>query len=172
MIRAKKYGWVNVQGVWFFIEDEPYPLPPFCPIERPSNILCCPHRTPLEEEPLPHIKPKIYFTYRAVEFDSKYDVCNSEVKYMGRQTLPLIKSMMEQTNYIPIIVREVGLKYGFHQFYNNLNVLLMMLGRSVVLEIRDPYLPIPPSATELNSRNMKNLALKYKRKEKYNAELD
>lgn len=152
-----RWGWNQADGVWFFFEVG-REKQSFCPLQEPSVDLYCPHQTPKDENPLERIEPAIYWTTKKVEFMRKYNVRHSSTKYCGVKTLSTLREMALETNYVPIIIQGAKVSEDWRPFCLRLERLVDELGRSVVLELSDEYVPILQNWKEL--KNIKQLGLK------------
>jgi hypothetical protein len=137
-MKAKKWGWNCVDGVYFFLE-EGRELPPMCPIDvLPSEP--CPHKT--KGEPLARKEPRIYFTEKEYKFPRNVEVTSSRIRYTGKNTLQTIKVLLRQTNYVPVLLENITLDPYLMDFLDNLHNEVVLSGRSVVMT-GDPYIPLP-----------------------------
>lgn len=152
-----RWGWNQAEGVWFFFELG-RPLQPLCPLKPPKEDLLCPHRTPEDIEPLSRTEPAIYWTTKPVNFDSKYEVKHSRVKYFGTGTIREMNEMAKETNYIPIIVSSARITPDWYMFTLKLEQFIETYGRSVILELVDEFVPVLPSWKKLE--DFESLGLK------------
>lgn len=151
-----RWGWNQAEGVWFFFELG-REKPTFCPLSDPKCNLFCPHKT-VGVEVLKRSEPSIYWTTKKVEFNPKYNVKHSVVKYSGIRTLPILREMGVETNYVPVIITNANVSQDWRSFCLRLQRFVEQYGRSVVLELLDEYVPVLPNWIKLT--NLKELGLK------------
>lgn len=137
------WGWVNYNGVEFFLEAG-REKPPFFPEKRiPSGF--CPHIT--DGEPTHWNDSKLgIFWWDNTGADSFYQpnvkVTGNEIVYTGMSCLRHIVPLLKITNYIPLYVSNVRLDLKTTDFLQKLQNEVVLSGRSVVLS-GDNMIPLP-----------------------------
>ena len=148
-MKAKHWGWNYVDGVEFFLE-EGRNLPELCPFTEMPSVRC-PHKT--NGKPMPYSEPELCFSETAYTYPPNVKVERSKVRYTGLNCLPLIKKMMKETNYVPVVVDGVRLDAQLLNFLDCLYNEIMMSGRGVVLT-GDSNIPYPTFVRRINVRKM------------------
>jgi hypothetical protein len=148
-MKARHWGWNYVDGVEFFLE-EGYKLPEFCPFDKMPSVRC-PHRT--KGQPIPYAEPELCFSEQAYVYPENVKVETSKVRYTGMTCLPLIRKMMGETNYVPILIEGVRLDNQLLNFLDCLYNEMMMSGRGVVMT-GDSNIPYPTFVRRINVRKM------------------
>ena len=148
-MKAKHWGWNYVDGVEFFLE-EGYRLPEFCPFTALPSVRC-PHKT--KGKPIPYSEPELCFSEEPYLYPENVTVERSKVRYTGTSCLLLIKKMMAETNYVPILIEGVRLDSQLMNFLDSLYNEIMMSGRGVVMT-GDSNIPYPTFVRRINVRKM------------------
>lgn len=132
------WGFKYIDGVEFFIEAG-RPKPPFYPDNLPKTF--CPHKT--EGEPVKFGKPLgIYFYEQGYRFPENVFVEGSRIIYTGLSCLSIVKTLLKQTNYIPLVIDGFKIDGKQDRFLTLLYNEVMLVGRSVVLT-GDKFIPLP-----------------------------
>lgn len=135
------YGWINYNGVEFFLENG-REKPAFFPTELiPRGF--CPHKTNGEPKKWNDGKLGVFWCKEGVNvYQDNVEVTGSELIYTGTSCFKTVVALLKQTNYIPLLITDFKMDRNWDLFLMKLHNEVMLNGRSVVLK-GDDYIPLP-----------------------------
>jgi hypothetical protein len=135
------YGWINYNGVEFFLENGRN-KPPFFPSELiPRGF--CPHKTQGEPKKWNNGQIGVFWSETGENvFQDNVEVTACEFIYTGTACLSQLKPLLSQTNYVPLLVTNFRMDKNWEMFLQKLHNEVIIAGRSVVLT-GDNYIPLP-----------------------------
>lgn len=135
------YGWINYNGVEFFLENGKE-KPAFFPNELVPRGFC-PHTTDGEPMKWNNGELGVFWSDSGENiFQNNVKVSACEFIYTGPACLTQLKPLLKQTNYVPLLITEFKMGNNWETFLQKLHNEVILSGRSVVLT-GDNYIPLP-----------------------------